>query len=101
MARYFEDALCRALSILKNARLLSSGELLDLLSPLRLAALESMLDGITLRRLEAMIAAIDIYSGEETLDVRQRDKIDAERADDMNRRFEDVVLNERAEDRFQ
>ena len=48
-----------------------------------------------------MIAAIDIYSGEETLDVRQRDKIDAERADDMNRRFEDVVLNERAEDRFQ
>ena len=101
MARYFEDALCRALSILKNARLLSSGELLDLLSPLRLAALESMLDGITLRRIEAMVAAIDIYSGEETLDVRQRDKIDAERADDMNKRFEDVVLNERAEDRFQ
>jgi protein-arginine kinase len=100
MPRVFGDSLCRALAILKNARLLSSGELFDLLSPLRLAAMEKMLDGITLRGVESLIASIDIYNKEDTLDQRQRDKIDAARADDMNSRFEDVVVNDAAEGRF-
>lgn len=100
MPRVFGDSLCRALAILKNARLLSSGELFDLLSPLRLAAMEKMLDGITLRGVESLIASIDIYNKEDTLDQRQRDKIDAARADDMNSRFEDVVINDSAEGRF-
>jgi hypothetical protein len=100
MPRVFGDSLCRALAILKNARLLSSGELFDLLSPLRLAAMEKMLDGITLRGVESLIASIDIYNKEDTLDQRQRDKIDAARADDMNSRFEDVVISEDAEGRF-
>ena len=100
MPRVFGDSLCRALAILKNARLLSSGELFDLLSPLRLAAMENMLEGITLRSIESLIASIDIYNKEEMLDQRQRDKVDAARADDMNKRFEDVVINESAEDMF-
>lgn len=100
MTRVFGDSLCRSLAILKNARLLSSGELFDLLSPLRLAAMEKMLDGITLKGIESLIASIDIYNKEDTLDQRQRDKIDAARADDMNRRFEDVVIDENAEEKF-
>lgn len=100
MPRVFGDALCRALAILKNCRLLSPGELFDLLSPLRLAALEKMLDGIGLDEIEKMLATIDLSSKEDRETVPERDRIDAERADAMNRRFEDVVLNERAEEKF-
>jgi hypothetical protein len=62
--------------------------------------MENMLEGITLRSIESLIASIDIYNKEEMLDQRQRDKVDAARADDMNKRFEDVVINESAEDMF-
>ena len=86
--------------ILKNCRLLSPGELFDLLSPLRLAAIEKMLDGITLGEIEKMLASIDLSSKEDGESQQERDRIDAERADEMNRRFEDVVLNERAEEKF-
>lgn len=100
MPRVFGDSLCRALAILKNCRLLSPGELFDLLSPLRLAALEKMLEGITLGEIEAMLAAVDLGSKEDKEPVEERDRIDAARADEMNKRFEDVVLNERAEEKF-
>ena len=33
-------------------------------------------------------------------DQDERDRADAERADEINRKFEDVVLNERAEEKF-
>jgi len=101
LPRVFGDALCRALAILKNCRLLSPGELFDLLSPLRLAAMERLLDGIGLSDIEAMLAGIDLSSKEDGESQEERDRLDAERADEMNRRFEDVVLNERAEERLQ
>ena len=100
MPRVFGDSLCRSLAILKNCRLLSPGELFDLLSPLRLAAIEKMLDGINLKEIEMMLASIDLTSKEDRETQQDRDRIDAERADEMNRRFEDVVLNERAEEKF-
>lgn len=100
MPRVLGDSLCRALAILKNCRLLSPGEFYDLLSPLRLAAIEGMLDGVTRREIERWLAATDLSSREDKMDPADRDKIDAERADEMNRRFEDVVLNERAEEKF-
>lgn len=100
MPRVFGDALCRALAILKNCRLLSAGEFFDLLSPLRLAALEDMLEGITLAEIEEYMNNADLTSSSEVLSVEERDAADAARADEMNRRFEDVVLNERAEERF-
>ena len=100
MPRVFGDALCRSLAILKNCRLASPGELFDLLSPLRLAALENMLDGIGIGEIEAMLADIDLSSKEDGETQQDRDRMDAERADAMNRRFEDVVLNERAEEKF-
>ncbi len=100
MPRVFGDSLCRSLAILKNCRLLSPGELFDLLSPLRLAAIEQMLDGISLDEIEVILASIDLSSKEDGETQQERDRIDAERADEMNRRFEDVVLNERAEEKF-
>ena len=100
MPRVFGDSLCRALAILKNCRLLSPGELFDLLSPLRLAAIERLLDGITLRGIESLMAKLDLSSKEDGLELNERDRIDAERADEMNARFEDVVLNEKAEGKY-
>ena len=100
LPRVFGDSLCRALAILKNCRLLSPGEYFDLLSPLRLAAKEEMLDGITSDEIEKMLPEIDLTSSEDKLEQAERDKVDAERADEMNKRFEDVMLNERAEEKF-
>jgi len=100
MPRVFGDSLCRSLAILKNCRLLSPGELFDLLSPLRLAAIEKMLDGIDLAGVEQLISSVDLSSKEDKETQQSRDEMDAERADEMNGRFEDVVLNERAEEKF-
>ena len=100
LPRVFGDSLCRALAIMKNCRLLSPGEYFDLLSPLRLAAKEEMLDGITYDEIEKMLLEVDLTSSEDKLEQAERDKVDAERADEMNRRFEDVILNERAEEKF-
>jgi len=100
LPRVFGDSLCRALAIMKNCRLLSPGEFFDLLSPLRLAAKEKMLDGITAGEIEQMLLEADLSGSEDRLEQPERDKVDAERADEMNRRFEDVVLNERAEEKF-
>ncbi len=100
MPRVFGDSLCRALAILKNCRLLSPGELFDLLSPLRLAALENMLEGTDLATIEEMISNVDLSGREEHLPNEERDRLDAERADRINAVFEDVVLNETAEGKF-
>jgi len=100
MPRVFGDSLCRALAILKNCRLLSPGELFDLLSPLRLAAYEDMLEGITIDEIKQLSANADLSSKEDSMETAERDEVDAARADEMNARFEDVVLNERAEGKF-
>lgn len=94
LTRIFGDSLCRALAILKNCRLLANGELFDLLSPMRLAAREKMLDGITLGEIDKMMNAIDLSDDAAQLSPEERDRVDAERADEMNRRFEEVVLND-------
>ena len=100
MPRVFGDSLCRALAVMKNCRLLSPGECFDLLSPLRLAAKEGMLDGIDFAEIERRLLESDLTSSEDKLEQEERDRVDAERADEMNARFEDVVLNERAEEKF-
>ena len=94
MPRVFGDSLCRALAILKNCRLLSPGELFDILSPLRLAAYEKMLDGVTLDEIKALAGEIDLSSKEDDMEQEERDRIDAARADEMNARFEDVLIKE-------
>ena len=97
LPRVLGDSVCRALAILKNCRLVSPGELFDLLSPLRLASLEGLLDGVTREEVERMMAQCDLSGQEDSMDPPEREKIEGERADEVNRRFEDVVLNERAE----
>lgn len=94
LPRVFGDSLCRALAILKNCRLLSPGELFDLLSPMRLAAKERMLDGISLSEIERMMNDADLSCSEDKLSQEERDRADAERADEMNRRFEEVMLDD-------
>ena len=101
LPRVLGDSVCRALAIMKNCRLLSPGELFDLLSPLRLAALERMLDGKKLADIERMMGGVDLSGAEDGIGQNERDRIDAERADEMNKCFEDVVLNERGEEKFQ
>ena len=100
LPRVFGDSLCRALAVMKNCRLLSPGEFFDLLSPLRLAAKVDMLEGIDSEEIERRLAETDLTSAEDKLEQNERDQVDAERADEMNRRFEDVMLNERAEEKF-
>ena len=80
--------------------MLSPAELFDLLSPLRIVAREGMLDGATGEDVDRWLDEIDLTSSEDSLEQDERDRIDSERADAMNRRFEDIVLNERAEERF-
>ena len=94
LPRIFSDSLCRALAILKNCRLLSPGELFDLLSPMRLAAKEGILDGITTREIEKLMADADLSNSEDGLSQEDRDRADAERADSMNARFEEVMVND-------
>lgn len=98
--RVLGDAVCRALAILKNARLLSQGELFDLLSPLRLAALSGYLDGIDAKQVEKLMkkAASQANKDEPNPDVR--DRVDGELADRMNNMFEDVILGEDGERDF-
>lgn len=96
--RVFADSLCRSLAILKNCRLLSSGELFDLLSPMRLAAQKDFLDGITLREIENSMKKIDLEGDDPdgTFEPSQRDELDGSQADAVNRMFADVVLNDNA-----
>lgn len=92
--RVFGDSLCRALAVLKNCRLLSQGELFDLLSPLRLAAVEGMIEGIGFSEIDSLLDKLSLDSREDGLDPADQDRIDGERADAMNRRFEEVILND-------
>ena len=101
MPRLFGDALCRALAILKNCRLLHPGELFDLLSPLRLAAAKkNLLDGISLAEIEKSMSKIDLSDCDDSLDFEERQMKDAKLADKINKRFEEVMLTEDAEGRF-
>ena len=94
MQRVFSDCACRSLAVLKNCRLLSSGELFDLLSPLRLAAMAGNLEGICLSEIDRMMAEIDLSGSDEQETPEERDRADAERADEMNKRFEEVMLDD-------
>ncbi len=100
LARVFGDSLCRALAVMKNCRLLSSGEFFDLLSPLRLAALENMLDGVGVKEIDKWMRECDLSSRGDIMPQDERDRMDAELADEMNERFEDVVLGDDGEGQF-
>ena len=95
----FADAISRSLAILKSCRLLSSDELFDILSPLRLAAREHLLSGITASEIERIIAGLNLAIKEEEdraiEDGELSDKL-ISRAQSMNIRFESVAMIEEA-----
>lgn len=100
--RVFEDAIARSLAILRSCRLLSEWELLDIISPLRLAAELGFLDHFS--REEALtFTRSRINMAEQPLpdtyeEQRERDRRDATLADKVNKRFKNVRLNARGKD---
>lgn len=101
MPRVLEDSISRALAILRSARLLSPGEYLDLLSPIRLATTMGFLDGITTQECITMMdntmSTPDILPAADTPDYQsQRDRRDAMMADAANYRFSRVQLSKLA-----
>ena len=102
MRRTYEDALCRSLAILKNCRFLSPGEMVDILSPLRLGAMDGFLDGIGADEIESLVESAELRTAkeEEGEFMENFDEVDSALADSANRRFEDVVLADAAEELF-
>lgn len=102
--RILEDSISRALAVLRSARLLAPGELLDLLSPIRLAVTMGLVTGITraetAKLMREQIDAPELPPPRTAEDDRQRDARDAGLADWANRRFADVTFNERADELF-
>lgn len=98
--RTLGDTVCRSLSLLKSCRLLSPGEFLDMLSPLRLAALGKFLEGMELSALEDLMNEIEFGKPEFQQDEHERYRVDGERADEINRLFRDVILSEEGEERL-
>lgn len=100
--RILEDAVARSLAILRSARLLAPGELLDLLSPIRLAVTMGFIDGITfqetLKMMRAQLDAPELPPAETAEDDRKRDARDAKLADRVNKRFADVQLSSLAKE---
>lgn len=99
----FEDAIARSLAVLRSCRLLSDWELMDIVSPLCLAANLGFLDNLS--RDEArkmMFARANAPQGTEAPltyeEQRERDRKDAALADGANRRFKGVRLNAFAKD---
>lgn len=98
--RTLGDTVCRSLAMLKNCRLLSSGELFDMLSPLRLAAFAGVIEGIELEEIEELMNKIDLNAMEIAPDAPQRYTDDSARADEINERFRSVILSELGEEKF-
>lgn len=100
--RVFEDAIARSLAILRSCRLISEWELLDIISPLRLAAEFSFLDHFSQEEAQTLTRSrlnMVEQPAPNTLDEqRERDRRDAALADKVNKRFKNVRLNARGKD---
>ena len=100
----FLDSLERALAILRNARLLSPGEYIDLLSPVRLAAIMGFLEGISREEIDKIMRR-NLEKPQPTPpatqeEERQRDNRDADFADRVSAFFAKVRLNDFAREIF-
>lgn len=100
MPRILLDAIQRSLALLRAARLLSPGEVLDLLSPLRLASSMGFIAGMTLQQIDDMMGqefnAPPIGDSQTQADERRRNERDGRLADHCNKLFAKVRLTSRA-----
>ena len=91
-----------ARAILRNARLLSPGEYIDLLSPVRLASIMGFLDGISREEIDKIMRR-NLEKPQQTPpatqeEERQRDNRDADFADRVSAFFAKVRLTDFALD---
>lgn len=98
--RTLGDTVSRSLSLLKNCRLLSQGELFDMLSPLRLAAQQGFLEGITLGEINELLDSIDLGALDLPQEPAERYREDGQRADEINAKFEEVTLSDLGEEKL-
>lgn len=102
MPRVFNDAISRSIAILQSCRLLSDWELIDIASPLRIAAELDLLENFTREDAESLMRERLDLSDERPPgtyeEQRERDRNDAALADRTNRRFRNVRLNARGKD---
>lgn len=102
LPRVFEDAISRSIAILRSCRLLSEWELLDIISPLRIAAELDFLDNFTredaLSLTRARLNLVDSQRPCSYDEQRERDRHDAALASKANRRFKNVRLNARGKE---
>ena len=100
--RVFEDAIARSLAILRSCRLLSEWELLDIISPLRIAAELDFLDHFSREEALALtrsrIALTESFRPNTYEEQREQDRRDAALADKVNKRFKNVRLNARGKE---
>ena len=99
----FLDSVERALAILRNARLMSPGEYIDLLSPVRLAAIMGFLDGVSRQDVDAIMRRHLEHPDQSKPpatqeEERQRDVRDADFADRVSAYFSKVRLTDFALD---
>ena len=97
LPRVFEDAIARSLAVLRSCRLLSQWELLDIVSPLRLAANLGFLDGLSRNEAKTLmdkrLSLIPSAGSTSYEEQQERDRQDAILADKVNKRFKGVRLN--------
>lgn len=101
--RILADSVCRSLAVLKSARLLDHIELLDILSPLRLAAFLRILNGISEPEIWEMMKNVLDHPelrARDSRDCDPSDSPDAALADSINERFSTVTINSRGKRLF-
>ncbi len=95
-SRVFADSLGRALAILKVCRILTQGEFVDLMSPVRVALCERLLKGIKLAELDHLIERCDLEKHNLFITEEEANRMDDLLADEANSLFRGVNYTTRA-----
>ena len=75
-----------------------ASELFDLLSPLRIAVFEGLIDGISVEEIDSLMMTWDLKSEFAAENQIIKDEMDAARADELNKIFARVRLSRKGED---
>ncbi len=95
---FFGDSVMRSLAILRSCKLLSPAEYFDLLSPLKLAELEGLIQMPGKKRIASMMD--DFNFRDEEMGVAEENDLDARLASEANRLFAKVKLTRKGEQLF-
>ncbi len=98
LRRVFADAVLQSLALLQVRRLMPASELFDLLSPLRIAVFEGLIEGISVEEIDRLMMTCDFKSEFAAENQIVKDEVDAARADELNKIFASVRLSLKGED---